>query len=94
MQSKEGEVVESNVFKGRLQFDNIHFRYSTWPGIHVLRGISLNVEPGIYTALVGASRSGGRRTTNGCARFLNVSSCVCIFFFFLSFIYSTKDFIK
>ena len=54
-ESKEGKVVES---KGHLRFDNIHFQYPTRPGVHVLRGLSLDVEPGTCIALVGASGSG------------------------------------
>ena len=57
-QSKEGKVVDSSVVKGHLRFDNIHFRYPTRPGIRVLRGLELEVEPGTYIALVGASGSG------------------------------------
>jgi ATP-binding cassette subfamily B (MDR/TAP) protein 1 len=57
-QSKEGKVVESSVIKGSLRFDNIHFRYPTRPGVRVLRGLSLDVDPGTYIALVGASGSG------------------------------------
>ena len=57
-ESKEGKVVESSVIKGHLRFENIHFRYPTRPGIRVLRGLSLEVEPGTYIALVGASGSG------------------------------------
>jgi len=56
--SKEGKVVDSHVIKGRLQFDNIHFRYPTRPGVRVLRDLSFDVEPGTYIALVGASGSG------------------------------------
>ena len=54
-ESKEGKVVES---KGHLKFDNVHFHYPTRPGIRVLRGLSLEVEPGTYIAVVGASGSG------------------------------------
>jgi ATP-binding cassette subfamily B (MDR/TAP) protein 1 len=57
-QSKEGKVIESNVIRGSLRFDNIHFRYPTRPGVRVLRGLSLEVDPGTYIALVGASGSG------------------------------------
>ena len=57
-ESKEGKVVESSVIKGNLRFEDIHFRYPTRPGIRVLRGLSLEVEPGTYIALVGASGSG------------------------------------
>ena len=57
-ESKEGKVVESSLVKGHLRFGNIHFRYPTRPGIHVLRGLSLEVEPNTYIAIVGASGSG------------------------------------
>jgi ATP-binding cassette subfamily B (MDR/TAP) protein 1 len=57
-ESKEGKIVDSNVIEGHLRFDNIHFRYPTRPGIRVLRDLSLEVEPGTYIALVGASGSG------------------------------------
>jgi ATP-binding cassette subfamily B (MDR/TAP) protein 1 len=57
-ESKEGKFVDSNVIKGHLRFDNIHFRYPTRPGMRVLRDLSLEVEPGTYIALVGASGSG------------------------------------
>ena len=38
-------------------FTNIDFRYPTRPGIYVLCGISLEVEPGTYITLVGATGS-------------------------------------
>ena len=57
-ESKEGKVVDSNIIKGHLRFENIHFRYPTRPGMRVLRDLSLDVEPGTYIALVGASGSG------------------------------------
>ena len=57
-ESNEGKVVESSVIKGNLQFVDVHFRYPTRPGIRVLHGLSLEVEPGTYIALVGASGSG------------------------------------
>ena len=57
-ESQEGKVVDSKVTKGHLRFDNIHFRYPTRPGIRILRDLSLEVEPGTYIALVGASGSG------------------------------------
>ena len=57
-ESKEGKVVESSDIKGHLRLDNIHFRYPTRPDTRVLRGLSLEVEPGTYIAIVGASGSG------------------------------------
>ena len=57
-ESKEGKVVDPNIVKGHLRFDNIHFRYPTRLGVRVLRDLSLEVKPGTYIALVGGSGSG------------------------------------
>ncbi|KAG6907876.1 hypothetical protein DXG01_007040 [Tephrocybe rancida] len=57
-ESKEGKPVDTNKTKGHLRFENVHFRYPTRPGVRVLRDLSLQVEPGTYVALVGASGSG------------------------------------
>ena len=57
-ESKEGKVVDSKVIKGHIKIDNIHFRYPTRPGVRILRGLSFEVDPGSYIALVGASGSG------------------------------------
>ena len=44
--------------KGSLRLDDVHFRYPTRPEVPVLRGMSIQVEPGTYVALAGASGSG------------------------------------
>ena len=57
-ESRKGkEVLAENVL-GKVQFQAVHFRYPTRPGVRVLRGMSLTVKPGTYVALVGASGSG------------------------------------
>lgn len=43
---------------GHIRFENVHFKYPTRPGVRVLRGLNLNVEPGTYVALVGQSGCG------------------------------------
>ncbi|KAK0201833.1 P-loop containing nucleoside triphosphate hydrolase protein [Desarmillaria ectypa] len=57
-ESTEGKKVDITKAKGHIRLENIHFRYPTRPGIRVLRELSLQVEPGTYIALVGASGSG------------------------------------
>lgn len=57
-ESTEGKAIDSKTIQGRIQFDKVHFRYPTRPGVRVLRDLSLAVEPGTYVALVGASGSG------------------------------------
>ena len=43
---------------GRVEFENVHFRYATRPDVQVFRGFSLTVEPNTTVALVGSSGSG------------------------------------
>jgi len=57
-ESTEGKSVPSDTIKGHIQLENVHFNYPTRPGIQVLRGLSLTVEPGTYVALVGSSGCG------------------------------------
>jgi len=44
--------------KGQVRFDNIHFTYPTRPDNKVLRGLTMDVEPGKVIALVGESGAG------------------------------------
>lgn len=57
-ESPEGKILDDSKVQGHVKFENIHFRYPTRPGVRVLRDLSLEVEPGTYIALVGASGSG------------------------------------
>lgn len=56
--SPEGKSIDGNKTMGHIRLENVHFRYPTRPGVRVLRDLSLQVEPGTYIALVGASGSG------------------------------------
>lgn len=55
-ESPEGKI--PNNVEGHIRLENVHFRYPTRPGVRVLRGLSLEVKPGTYIALVGASGCG------------------------------------
>lgn len=57
-ESQEGKIIGDKTIQGHIRFENIHFRYPTRPGVRVLSGLSFEVEPGTYVALVGASGSG------------------------------------
>lgn len=61
-ESDAGKVVDGKSIEGHIRFENVHFRYPTRPGVRVLRGLSLDVKPGTYIALVGASGSGKSTT--------------------------------
>jgi ATP-binding cassette, subfamily B (MDR/TAP), member 1 len=58
--SQDGEQVQS--IEGRIEFRNVHFRYPTRPNQPVLRGLNLQIKPGQYVALVGASGCGKSTT--------------------------------
>ncbi|KAH9985634.1 P-loop containing nucleoside triphosphate hydrolase protein [Russula compacta] len=55
-ESLEGKVPQN--VKGHIRLQDVHFRYPTRPGVRVLRGLNISVEPGTYIALVGASGCG------------------------------------
>ncbi|KAK3717240.1 hypothetical protein LTR37_005949 [Vermiconidia calcicola] len=58
--SPEGDMVHS--MQGSIEFRDVHFRYPTRPEQPVLRGLNLDVKPGQYVALVGASGCGKSTT--------------------------------
>ncbi|KAJ7784493.1 P-loop containing nucleoside triphosphate hydrolase protein [Mycena metata] len=57
-ESTAGKSIDSKAAQGHIRMEGIHFRYPTRPGVRVLRDLSIQVEPGTYIALVGASGSG------------------------------------
>ncbi|KAK7432079.1 hypothetical protein QQZ08_001369 [Neonectria magnoliae] len=65
--SKEGEAIAST--NGHVEFRDVHFRYPTRPDQPVLRGINLDIYPGQYIALVGASGCGKSTTISLLERF-------------------------
>jgi ATP-binding cassette subfamily B (MDR/TAP) protein 1 len=68
-ESTEGKIIDTKAVTGHIRFENVHFRYPTRPGVRVLRDLSLEVEPGTYIALVGASGSGKSTTIQLIERF-------------------------
>ncbi len=54
-------------FRGRIEFENVEFAYS--PGVPVLRGLSLCIEPGQTAALVGPTGAGKTTVISLTARF-------------------------
>ena len=65
--SPEGEMLQG--MEGSIEFRDVHFRYPTRPEQPVLRGLNLNVKPGQYVALVGASGCGKSTTIAMLERF-------------------------
>ncbi|GAC94191.1 multidrug resistance protein [Pseudozyma hubeiensis SY62] len=70
--SDEGEVLES--VEGHVKLEGVHFRYPTRPGVRVLRGLDIEVKPGTYVALVGASGCGKSTTIQLIQRFYDTLS--------------------
>lgn len=58
-------------FKEQISLENIQFAYPSRPEVEVLKGISLTLESGKTTALVGASGSGKTTITTLLYRFYN-----------------------
>lgn len=58
---------------GHVQFEEVHFHYSTRPDVEVIKGITLDVPPGRAVALVGSSGAGKTTLTALLQRFHDVS---------------------
>lgn len=54
--STDGLSVDS--IQEHIEFRDVHFRYPARPGQPILRGLDLEVRPGQYVVLVGASGCG------------------------------------
>ncbi|MFW9846929.1 MAG: ABC transporter ATP-binding protein, partial [Candidatus Thorarchaeota archaeon] len=62
--------VEVDRIEGRVDFDNIYFRYRG--GNYIIRGVDLHVEPGQVVALLGGTGSGKTSLVNLIPRFYDV----------------------
>ncbi|KAG9287107.1 hypothetical protein G9A89_001001 [Geosiphon pyriformis] len=69
--SNSGQKLEK--VEGYIKFDDVHFRYPTRPHVSVLRGLSLEVKPGQYAALVGPSGCGKSTTIALTERFYSTT---------------------
>lgn len=65
--SDQGEVLDK--VEGHVRLDKVHFRYPTRPTVKVLRGVDIEVKPGTFVALVGASGCGKSTTVQLMQRF-------------------------
>ena len=70
-ESKEGEKID---FQGLVKFENARFNYPHRKTVKVLRGLSLEVKPGQFAALVGPSGCGKSTTIGLIERFYDVDS--------------------
>ena len=51
--STDGKIPTSVL--GEIKMQAVHFRYPSRPSVPVLQGLTLNVQPGTFAALVGPS---------------------------------------
>ncbi|VEI12560.1 ABC transporter ATP-binding protein [Trueperella bialowiezensis] len=66
------ELVPSGERRGRICFDDVVFAYE--PGTPVIKGLSLNVEPGDQVAIVGPTGAGKTTLVNLLMRFYEIDS--------------------
>lgn len=62
---------DKSAVHGTVEFRDVHFHYPMRPNVPVLRGLSLQVQPGQYIALVGPSGCGKSTTIALLERFYN-----------------------
>lgn len=72
--SKEGKVMPKESIAGLVEFRDVHFNYPNRPGIKVLQGLNLTIQPGQFVALVGASGCGKSTTVGLLTRFYDIAS--------------------
>jgi len=59
--------------KGRIEFENVSFRYGSGTGDYVLKDISFQVQPGQFVAIVGGTGTGKSSLVNLIPRFYDVN---------------------
>nr|XP_032831471.1 ATP-dependent translocase ABCB1-like [Petromyzon marinus] len=74
----EAGVAPAGGAHGRVEFRDVRFRYPTRPGVPVLQGLSIAVEPGQTLALVGSSGCGKSTTVQLLERFYDPADGVVL----------------
>ncbi|MBR6470626.1 MAG: ABC transporter ATP-binding protein [Victivallales bacterium] len=69
--SDRPEAVPCRRLRGQVDFEDVRFHYE--PGVEVIRGIDLHVEPGQTIAFIGATGCGKSTILNLIARFYDVT---------------------
>jgi ATP-binding cassette subfamily B multidrug efflux pump len=76
-QIQDTGTIEAPIFKGSIQFKNVHFGYIA--GEYVINGIDLDVQAGKTIAIVGATGAGKSTIINLLNRFYEINSgTICI----------------
>ena len=76
-QIQDTGTVEAPIFKGNIQFKDVHFGYIT--DEYVIKGIDLNVKAGETIAIVGSTGAGKSTIINLLNRFYEINSgTICI----------------
>lgn len=71
-EKKQGKSIDLATFEGRVEFNNVWFRYPTRKEDFVLRGLNLKINPQEKVALVGESGCGKSTFVNLLMRFYDV----------------------
>lgn len=72
VEANEGIVLDR--VEGHIRLEDVHFRYPTRTSVRVLRGLTLDIKPGTYCALVGPSGCGKSTTIQLVQRFYDTIS--------------------
>ncbi|GAA5824122.1 hypothetical protein JCM11251_001529 [Rhodosporidiobolus azoricus] len=67
--SFENDKVREHRVEGHIQLDKVHFRFPTRPNVPVLQGLEMDIKPGQFCAIVGASGCGKSTTIQLIERF-------------------------
>ena len=63
-ESKNGKTIPDGSVKGHVTFKSVDFHYPSRPNVPVLKGLTLEVNPGETVALVGHQVAGNQLAFN------------------------------